>query len=252
MSLSKIKQDWEALGELDPCWAVLTSLPKGQSGEPDFDAFFCTGEEEIAGVMQKSEQLGRPSKRGLVLDFGCGLGRLTRALSAYFSRCCGVDISAPMVERARELNQSATNCEFVLNMSGDLRQFPDDHFDMIYTARVLQHIPTRVAIKAYLGEFVRVLNPGGLLVFQLPSFIRVRNRIQPRRRLYAFLKALGVGEKTLLTRLNLSPMHMTFIPKADVIDYLHTLGVDVLDVHPDSMCGPTIESHTYYVTKPGR
>jgi ubiquinone/menaquinone biosynthesis C-methylase UbiE len=251
MSLSKIKQDWEALGELDPCWAVLTSLPKGQSGEPDFDAFFRTGEEEIASVIQKSEQLGRPSKRELVLDFGCGLGRLTRALSTYFSRAVGVDISSPMIARARDLNQSATNCEFVLNTSGDLRQFPDNHFDMIYTARVLQHIPTRATIKAYLGEFVRVLNPGGLLVFQLPSFIRVRNRIQPRRRLYAFLKTLGVSEKTLLTRLSLSPMHMTFIPKADVLDYLAASGAGVLDVHPDLMCGPTIESHTYYVTKPG-
>jgi ubiquinone/menaquinone biosynthesis C-methylase UbiE len=116
---------------------------------------------------------------------------------------------------------------------------------------VLQHIPTRATIKAYLSEFVRVLNPGGLLVFQLPGFIRVRNRIQPRRRLYAFLKTLGVSEKTLLTRLNLSPMHMTFIPKKDVLDYLAASGAEVLDVHPDSMCGPTIESHTYYVTKPG-
>ena len=249
MSLSKIKQDWETLGELDPCWAVLTSLPKGQSGEPDFEAFFRTGEEEIGHVMQKVEQLDFPSSRGLALDFGCGLGRLTRALSAYFDQCVGVDISAPMVERARQLNESSASCEFVLNTTGDLSQFTDDRFDMIYTARVLQHIPTRVVIKGYLAEFVRTLKPGGLLVFQLPSFIRVRNRIQPRRRIYAFLKALGISEKTLLTRFNLSPMHMTFIDKDAVIDYLETFGVKVLDVHPDSMCGPTIESHTYYVTK---
>lgn len=35
------------------------------------------------------------------LDFGCGVGRLMRALSGYFTHCPGVDISERMVREAR-------------------------------------------------------------------------------------------------------------------------------------------------------
>jgi SAM-dependent methyltransferase len=49
--------------------------------------------------------------------------------------------------------------------------FHDDFFDFIYTNIVLQHMRPEYS-KAYLKEFLRVLSPGGLLVFQLPTEMR--------------------------------------------------------------------------------
>jgi ubiquinone/menaquinone biosynthesis C-methylase UbiE len=99
--------------------------------------------------MGSAARLGYPSGREAALDFGCGVGRLTRALAKDFRRCYGVDISESMIAKARELNQSLPGCEFVLNTQGDLALFPDNHFDMIYTCRVLQHLPSRATIKLH-------------------------------------------------------------------------------------------------------
>jgi SAM-dependent methyltransferase len=248
MSLHKLKQDWEELGQLDPCWAVLTTLPKGQSSQQDLDAFFHSGEEEIAHVMQTAAELGYPVQLDLALDFGCGLGRLTRALAAHFGHCTGLDISESMIAQARQLNASVANVEFILNTETHLQRFPDDHFDLVYTARVLQHLPGRTAIKTYISEFLRILKPGGLLVFQLPSHIPLKNRFQPRRRAYAFLRGLGIGENFLYQKLNLNPMRMEYIPHAGIIALSDAMGAKVLASEQDDKCGPSIQSMTYFLT----
>ena len=41
----------------------------------------------------------QPDRFGVALDFGCGVGRLARALSTRFERCYGVDASDEMVEQ---------------------------------------------------------------------------------------------------------------------------------------------------------
>ena len=48
---------------------------------------------------------GLPRARALALDFGCGAGRLSRALAAHFEHVVGVDVSASMIETARALNR---------------------------------------------------------------------------------------------------------------------------------------------------
>jgi SAM-dependent methyltransferase len=73
-----------------------------------------------------------------------------------------------MIENARELNQYPEKCRYFLNAQEDLQIFADDEFSFIYSNVVLQHIPPQIS-RRYLVEFARVLRPGGLLVFQLPS-----------------------------------------------------------------------------------
>ena len=57
---------------------------------------------------------------------------------------------------------------FILNERADLRMFESASFGFIYSNIVLQHIEPRDQ-RSYLKEFVRVLTPRGVLVFQLPS-----------------------------------------------------------------------------------
>jgi SAM-dependent methyltransferase len=108
-----------------------------------------------------------------------------------------VDISLGMVEKASAINQMA-NCEYITN-SGARLPFPEASFSFIYSNIVLQHIPRRFA-KEYLREFVRVLAPGGVLVFGVQdSFraatlsglaIRIRHILHLRSRIR---KLIGIG-----------------------------------------------------------
>jgi len=248
-SLRRHQRDWEDLGDLDPCWAIL-AYPERRFGRWDLDEFFRSGEVEIGRLTADMQRLGYPVNRQRALDFGCGVGRLTRALAPHFRHCYGVDVSAPMIAAARKLNTAYPNCEFVLNGDPDLRMFPRDHFDLIYSVLVLQHLPTRAAIAAYIADFVRVLAPGGLLVCQIPSHIPLRRRLQPRRRLYGILRTLGIAPRVLYHRLGLFPMRMTSMPEPDVRALLTAAGARVLEARADAMASTAIESRTYYVTRP--
>lgn len=248
MSLMQLKQEWEDLAQMDPFWAILT-FPDRKFGRWKVDEFFQTGELEIQQVMKSARPLGRPSGNESVLDFGCGVGRLTRALASYFEKAYGVDISENMLARAQELNQSIRNCEFILNTENHLEIFADNTFDMVYTNKVLQHISSRKIIRDYLAEFLRVLKRGGLLVFQLLSYIPVRNRIQARRRMYSWLRAIGVRERVLYEKIGLHPLCANYISQEDVIFYLRALGGRILLVQPDPNLTPSIQSRHYYVTK---
>jgi len=138
---------------MDPQWAILTD-PKGKFGKWDLDEFFATGENQMANVLAMAEGLGYPKQRETALDFGCGVGRLTRGMAKYFTHCHGIDISESMIAKAKELNQAFPNCQFTVNFADHLRVFPDSQFDLIYTAIVLQHLPTRVMIKSYIADKV--------------------------------------------------------------------------------------------------
>jgi ubiquinone/menaquinone biosynthesis C-methylase UbiE len=248
MQLERYKQGWEDIGKLDPLWAVLTE-PSGQYGRWDQEAFFRTGADEIARVMEEAAKLGYPRQKGMALDFGCGVGRLTRALAGSFEKSCGVDISEAMVTKARELNGQIGNCSFVVNNSTDLRAFPNESFDFIYSARVLQHLPSQKVIEQYVSEFARVLKGGGLLVFQVPSRMSLRWRVQPRRRIYSLLRRLGVGKEFLYHKLGVFPMKMTHFPQHAVESVLNGLGIRLLKIEEDLETSPGMPGAKYYVAK---
>jgi hypothetical protein len=84
--------------------------------------------------------------------------------------------------------------------------------------------------EAYTREFIRILSPDGLLVFQLPRYIPWKNRIQPRRRIYRLLRALGISEGYLLRSLKLTPMRMNFVPEGRVKDLVQAAGGMVLTI----------------------
>jgi SAM-dependent methyltransferase len=161
-TLDKLKDDWENLAERDALWAILTDAEKA-GGKWDVAEFMDTGEAEIESVMRHLERIGHlPDLRGEALDFGCGVGRLTQPLARRFAKCVGVDISAEMIRKAEALNRFA-HCRYVVNTDARL-PFAADSFAFIYSNIVLQHVPPQFST-AYLREFVRVLAPGGVLVF---------------------------------------------------------------------------------------
>jgi SAM-dependent methyltransferase len=157
-----------------------------------------TGEAEIETVMSHLGKIGHtPNFAGTVLDFGCGVGRLTQSLARRFAACVGVDISHQMIQKSETLNQYA-HCRYLVHSHASL-PFADGSFSFIYSNIVLQHVHPRFS-EQYLKEFVRVLAPDGVLIFGLqdsfaaPDFftrmIRVRHILRIRSKIE---NALGIG-----------------------------------------------------------
>jgi ubiquinone/menaquinone biosynthesis C-methylase UbiE len=244
-NIDRHQQDWERLAEVDALWAVLTR-PGRKGGRWDVDEFFATGEAEIEHVFSVAHSLGRPARGERALDFGCGVGRLTRALSARFDSAVGVDISAGMVDQAQRLNEGFPACDFRVNATADLAQLETGSFDFVCSSIALQHIPTIQEIECFVTEFLRVARSDGLVVFGLPYYIPSLWSFQPRRRVYALLRQLGVSERWMLRRTPLTPMRMTTVPEADVRVLLEREGAPVL--HTERIDEGPIRALRYYVS----
>jgi SAM-dependent methyltransferase len=196
--LSGLKRDWESLAQRDALAAILTDETK-TGGKWDVTQFMATGDAEIETVLQHLAAIGlRPDPGGAVLDFGCGVGRLTQALARRFPSCVGVDISQEMITRANALNQYR-HCRYVASAAPQL-PLADKSCSFLYSNLVLQHVARPFAVN-YLREFTRVLAPGGVLVFGVQdrfatpdlasSLTRLRHILRPRSRVRSWFKRSG-------------------------------------------------------------
>ncbi len=165
--LRQLRADWETLGRADPLWAVYVR-DDGRDGGWDRDELLATGEREVADSWQRLTELGLDMESpSVVLDFGCGVGRLTSALATRADRVVGLDISAAMLATARSVIPPPDRPRVLLVLS-DAPDLPlrSECVDLVYTSLVLQHMPKALALR-YVSEFLRVLVPGGIAVIQV-------------------------------------------------------------------------------------
>ena len=127
-------------------------------GEP------ATARAELEGLLGRLE--AEPSG-GTCVEVGCGPGRMTAVLAERFDRVVAVDVSAGMLDRARNA-VAAANVDFRLVAGDRLDTVEDGVADTLVCYLVLQHLPERHAVLSYLGEFARVLSPAGSAFLQLP------------------------------------------------------------------------------------
>jgi SAM-dependent methyltransferase len=166
---------WEQHAQSDPLWAILSD-PTKKNRQWDLQHFFQTGHHEISTLFYRLDHLNIQTVKEKALDFGCGVGRATQALAAYFASVVGVDISETMIRLADKFNQFPGKVRYVQNQVDDLKIFPEGEFNFLYSNIVLQHLQPEI-ILCYLAEFIRIMKPGGLLVFQLPSHSRPQNAV---------------------------------------------------------------------------
>ena len=240
-TLVEFKNDWETLAERDALWAILTDGSK-VGGKWDVAEFMATGEAEIETVMNHLASIGRlPDCGGEALDFGCGVGRLTQPLARRFAACVGVDISQQMIQKAEAINKYS-HCTYVASSEARL-PFDDASFSFLYSNIVLQHVPPRYSIE-YLREFIRVLAPGGVLVFGVQDslgglsslMIRVRQVVRIRSRIKS---ALGVSAGTML-------MHC--LPEKLVRSALG--GASIVDIQYTNSAAPNFNGRLDYLERP--
>jgi len=99
---------------------------------------------------------------GRILEVGVGTG-ISLPDYARSNRLVGIDISAPMLRKAKERvdNFALSNVEALAVMDAKHLAFPDDSFDVIVAQYVITAVPDP---EATLDEFARVLKVGGEII----------------------------------------------------------------------------------------
>lgn len=259
MNLRGLKRNWNAFGKKDPLWAILT-LDEKKGNKWDVEEFFARGRDEIEKVLESVSNLGLEVRRRQALDFGCGVGRLAQALAQHFEEVHGVDIAPSMIQLAERYNRCGDRCRYHLNDQQDLRLFPDAWFDFIYSNLTLQHMEPRYS-KTYIREFVRVLAPEGVLVFQIPSELDpelqaqvlaqealARGHSNLRMRIKPFIPKTVLDLRQWILARRTPVMSFHGVPRAEVVEELERSGGEVVDIQPDTWT-PGWVAFRYFVTR---
>jgi ubiquinone/menaquinone biosynthesis C-methylase UbiE len=92
-----------------------------------------------------------------VLEVGCGTGLALEKVAPVAASAVGVDLSAGMIAKARGRGLD------VVRGSATALPFASDRFDVVYSFKVLAHVPE---IRRALAEIARVTRPGGVMLLE--------------------------------------------------------------------------------------
>ena len=251
--LSEIQKNWDDLGRRDALGVIKTGISKEgggwenkEGGKWDIEEFFKTGTDEVDSVLKQIERLNLKPGHKKTLDFGCGVGRVTQALSQYFDSVDGVDIAPSMIELANTYNKYKNRVHFFVNDKDSLDMFEDNTYDFIYSVEVFQHMHPRYQ-ERYLTELLRVLSPEGLLVFELPSEYESLKRRIFFNFLFQDVKFIHSWYwKKIKKRPSFAHMQFYCNPRTNVESFLLRHGAKHVQAIRNSR---SIISYDYFVTK---
>jgi glycine/sarcosine N-methyltransferase len=161
---------------------LVTPVPLYDALAADYDRFV-DWDGRLAHEMPFFLRLFQGQGVGRILDAACGTGHHALALAGHGYRVVGADLSAPMVERAREnAASSGLDVRFARAGLGELATLGGDFDAVLCLGNSLPHMRTALAVNETLLDFAAVLRTGGLLVIQNRNFDRVwteRQRFMP-------------------------------------------------------------------------
>jgi SAM-dependent methyltransferase len=155
---------WNVFANHQPYYHVLSDPQMLNPGQSAREEFWAAGTRDVAALMDFA---GLSPTDGTGVDFGCGLGRLTRGLIPFTDRQVGLDISPVMIAKARELSACA---------SMDFLPIPPEGWPLdsgsasrVISLLVFSHLSTIELMEESLKELARVLRPGGFAVFGIQT-----------------------------------------------------------------------------------
>lgn len=163
---------WTALGKVEPHWSVLSSpdFKSDRIGETA-EVFFESGREDAARIAATLARHGlAPEKFPRMVEYGCGVGRVTPFLAGMFGEVAAIDISESHLDLARQV-VARKGCR---NVTLTLARAPEfgmrAAFDLWFSHIVLQHNPPPV-MALVLQRMFQMLAPGGVAIFQVPTHV---------------------------------------------------------------------------------
>jgi SAM-dependent methyltransferase len=174
LSLRKIKAAWSHLGTAEPHFSVLTK-PQYLSGhaDPELSSFWESGTRD-AWVLERileRQRMGSSLSGATCVEYGCGVGRVTMALAAKCGELHAYDISPTHLDFARARAAGLGLADVHFHESTDLLPEALHPCDLFYSRIVFQHNPP-IVITELIRTALRSLRPGGVAVFQVPTYIR--------------------------------------------------------------------------------
>jgi ubiquinone/menaquinone biosynthesis C-methylase UbiE len=120
-------------------------------------------------IHRSLEKLAREFSPESILEVGCGQGRCLEIARRYFpkSRLLGFDFSKTALAAAHSRLPDAT---FYEGVAEDLGSVPAESVDVVLNIEVLEHV---VDVRKTIGEFTRVLKPGGRVLITTPCANRL-------------------------------------------------------------------------------
>lgn len=235
---AKVKATWSHLGSLQPHFSVRTEeqfLPENLAGS--LADFWRSGETEAALVQRILERhhFAACADKTCV-EYGCGVGRMTMGFAHRFARVHGYDISDAHLEHARRRAHEINAANIIFHSCADNFPVHLEACDFFYSHLVLQHNPPPL-IAALLRQALCALLPGGLAIFQVPTY-----GIDYRFRINEWLAASPSAD-----------MEMHCLPQQQVFELIALERCVLLEVWEDNSTGaPTrFVSNTFVVRKVG-
>lgn len=259
MNLKEIQQAWHAIGVADPMFGVL-SYPEKLGRHWDPQVFYDTGRSEIEEMLQFLDSIGTVVTFDIALDFGCGLGRLSSALADRFRTVLAVDIAQSMLDQGAYLVRKA-NIRWLMNARSDLAILDSNEVNFIYCTIVLQHMPLTYSLE-YIREFVRVVKPGGVAVFELPDKAPLSLKRKTGRLLQSLVPYMPEGvisaynrskyqhaDDETIKKVPRGLMYLYGERRSSVEAVIGKAGGTVVAVRETAHAGPAWKSYQYVVTK---
>ncbi len=146
------KSTWSALGETS-CSAIEHVI-----GDVDADTIAASATETRLAL---DATVGLRST-DVVLEIGCGIGRVGSELAPRIREWIGCDVSPTMLRHARERLAACSNIRLVETSGFDLAPITTGSVDVVYCTIVFMHLDEWDRY-GYVREAFRVLKPGGRL-----------------------------------------------------------------------------------------
>jgi SAM-dependent methyltransferase len=207
--------DWAEVGKTQPYWGVLSHPDfRSETITPEaVERFYESGPWHMKPIVAELTKLAGKAPGGRALDFGCGVGRLAEAMTAWADQVTGVDISPGMLELARKRGSKVVYTDSP----------PPGPFDWINSFIVFQHIPPERGM-AIVEDLLGRLAPGGMISLQLTVWRDDRHiwvdapgwrRFFQRRRQREWAASLPVGH-----------IHMFDYDLSQVVRLLNLAGIE--------------------------
>jgi ubiquinone/menaquinone biosynthesis C-methylase UbiE len=160
--IEAMKRDWDERARKNAFHYIA-------SWRTDWDAatFFESGEEDYLRLVEPIlAEMNFDPRDKVMVEIGCGAGRMTRVFAREFAYVEALDISEEMQRRAKEYLQDFQNIRWILADGATLNSVNDASSDFVFSYLVIQHLPSHLIAAAMLRDILRVLKPGGLFLIQ--------------------------------------------------------------------------------------